>query len=190
MFISLANAWLIYTLTPACDSSARCLLSVLPHPRGCSKSFPCYSVTHTFSPRKQNSHLFRITGVIFLHYNSSPLLLDFVNSQIIPFLSLLELLFYITVIMYLPLETMPLFNVQWNWENKLYFFFLRPHLWYMEISGPGIESELQLPVYTTATATWDPSHSCDLCHSLQQHQILNPPSKAGDQTCIVTDISP
>ena len=38
------------------------------------------------------------------------------------------------------------------------------HLWYMEIPGLGVESELQLPAYTTATATPDPS----------QHWILNP----------------
>ena len=30
--------------------------------------------------------------------------------------------------------------------------------------------------YTTAMATPDPSHICDLCHSLQQYQILNPVS--------------
>ena len=28
--------------------------------------------------------------------------------------------------------------------------------------------------YTTATATWDPSHICDLSHSLWQHWILSP----------------
>ena len=31
--------------------------------------------------------------------------------------------------------------------------------------------ELQLPAYTTATVMWDPSHTCDLHHSLQQRQI-------------------
>ena len=34
----------------------------------------------------------------------------------------------------------------------------------------------------TATATQDPSHICDLHHSAQQCQILNPLSKARDQT--------
>ena len=28
----------------------------------------------------------------------------------------------------------------------------------MEVPGPGVESELQLQVYTTATETLDPSH--------------------------------
>ena len=47
----------------------------------------------------------------------------------------------------------------------------------------GVESELLLPAYTTATATWDPSPVCDLHHSSRQCWIPNPQSKAGDQTC-------
>ena len=43
--------------------------------------------------------------------------------------------------------------------------------------------------YTTATATTDPSHICDLHHSSQQHQIPNPLSEARDQTCILMDTS-
>ena len=38
--------------------------------------------------------------------------------------------------------------------------------------------ELQLPAYTTAAASQDPNHVCDLCLSLWQCQILNPVSKA------------
>ena len=48
----------------------------------------------------------------------------------------------------------------------------------MEVTGLGLESELQFPAYATAAATWDLSHTCHLCQSLQQHQILNPLSKA------------
>ena len=50
----------------------------------------------------------------------------------------------------------------------------------------GVKSELQLPAYTTATATatQDPSHICDLRHSLWQQQIFNPLSEARDQTRI------
>ena len=33
----------------------------------------------------------------------------------------------------------------------------------MEVPRLGVESELQLPVYTTATAALDPSRVCDLC---------------------------
>ena len=51
---------------------------------------------------------------------------------------------------------------------------------YMEVSVLGVEPELQLLVYTTATVTLDASGICDLCHSLKQCQILNPLSKARD----------
>ena len=43
----------------------------------------------------------------------------------------------------------------------------------------GVESEPSLPAY--ATATWDPSHFCDLHHSSRQCWILNPVSEAGGQ---------
>ena len=57
----------------------------------------------------------------------------------------------------------------------------------MEFPGLGVESELQLQAYTTATAALDPSHICDLCCRLQQCWILNPLSEARGQTCILTD---
>ena len=41
--------------------------------------------------------------------------------------------------------------------------------------------------YTTATATWGPSHICDLCPSSQQHQIFNPLSEVRDRTQILMD---
>ena len=34
----------------------------------------------------------------------------------------------------------------------------------MEVPRLGVESELQLLAYTTATATWDPSGICDIHH--------------------------
>ena len=52
-------------------------------------------------------------------------------------------------------------------------------LQHMEIPRLGIELNLQLPTYTTATATQDPSHICDLCHSSQQCWILNPRTRPG-----------
>ena len=57
----------------------------------------------------------------------------------------------------------------------------------MEVSRLEVESELQLLAYTTATATPDPSHVCDVHHSSRQHWILNPLSKARDQTCVLID---
>ena len=47
-----------------------------------------------------------------------------------------------------------------------YFFifcFLGPHPRHVKVSRlVGVESELQLPAYTTATAMWDPKNVCDL----------------------------
>ena len=37
-----------------------------------------------------------------------------------------------------------------------FFVFLGPHLWHLEVPRLGVESELQLPACTTATATLDP----------------------------------
>ena len=54
-------------------------------------------------------------------------------------------------------------------------------------SQAGVDSELQLPAYITATATQDPSHICDLHHSLQPRRILNPLSEARDRTHILTE---
>ena len=66
-----------------------------------------------------------------------------------------------------------------------FFYFLGPHLWHMEVPGLGVELELQLPAYTTARATQDLSRICDLHHSSQQRQLLNPLSKARDRTPIL-----
>ena len=51
----------------------------------------------------------------------------------------------------------------------------------MEVPRLGVESELQLPAYTTATARSDPSHVCNLHDSSWQCWILNPLSKARNQ---------
>ena len=59
----------------------------------------------------------------------------------------------------------------------------------MEVPRLGVELELQLPAYITATVTLDASRIYDLCHSLWQLQILNPLSKAMDQTRILMDTS-
>ena len=65
----------------------------------------------------------------------------------------------------------------------VFFLFLGLHPRHMEVPRLGGESELHLPAHTTAIATWDPS-----C-SLWQLRILNPPSEARDQTCILMDPS-
>ena len=63
-----------------------------------------------------------------------------------------------------------------------FFLFLGPHPWHMEVPRLWVRMERQLPAYATATAMQDLSHICDLHHSSHQRQILNPLSKARDQT--------
>ena len=50
----------------------------------------------------------------------------------------------------------------------LLFFFLGLYLRHMEVSRLGVELGLQRLVYTTATASADPSHICDSCRSWRQ----------------------
>jgi len=67
------------------------------------------------------------------------------------------------------------------------FCFWGPHLQHMEVPKLGVELELELPAYTTATAIQDLSHICNLHHSSYQCRILNPLSEPGDQTCVLMD---
>ena len=60
----------------------------------------------------------------------------------------------------------------------------------MEVSRLGVESELQLPAYTTATAMGpDSSRVHNLHHSSWQRRITNPLREARDQTHILMDPS-
>ena len=59
----------------------------------------------------------------------------------------------------------------------------------MEVPRLGVGPELQLLVYTRATATPDLSFIFELHHNLQQCQILNPLSKARDRAHILIDTS-
>ena len=65
-----------------------------------------------------------------------------------------------------------------NWAKKLtpslevifeclsfFLFFKRLYLQHIKVPRLGVESELQLPAYTTAVATRDLSHICNLGHS-------------------------
>ena len=63
---------------------------------------------------------------------------------------------------------------------SLFFFLFRATLTTMEILRLGVQLELQLSAYATATAMLDLSHICDLNHRSQQRQILNPRSEAMD----------
>ena len=57
---------------------------------------------------------------------------------------------------------------------SFFCFLLGLHPRHMEVPRLGVESELHLWAYTITTATWDPSHICNLCHSSWQCRILNP----------------
>ena len=59
----------------------------------------------------------------------------------------------------------------------------------MEVPRLGVKSELQLPAYTTATATWDLSLVCNVHHCSRQLRILNPLIEARDQTHVFRDTS-
>ena len=69
------------------------------------------------------------------------------------------------------------------------FVFLGPNLWHTQVPRLGVKLELQLPVYTTATAMPDPGRVCNLHHTSWQGQILNPLSEARDRTCILMHAS-
>ena len=73
--------------------------------------------------------------------------------------------------------------------SSFFFFFLGLNMRHMEVPRLGIQSELQLPAYTTATAKWDLSHVCNRHHSSWQPQILNPLREAEDRTGILMDTS-
>ena len=70
-----------------------------------------------------------------------------------------------------------------------FFFSGGLHLQHMEVPRLGVKSELQLPAYITSTAMLELSFTCNLHCSSQQHQILNPLSKARDRTCILMNTS-
>ena len=69
----------------------------------------------------------------------------------------------------------------------LFVCFLGPHPGHVEVPRLGVESELQLPAYATATPMPDPSCICSLHHSSWQPWILNPPSRAWGQTLVLVD---
>ena len=101
---------------------------------------------------------------------------------------------WILPIIFLPLQKLCISPTIFPLFFFFFFFFpfflsLGLHLWNMEVPRLGAELELQQLAYTTATATWDLSHKCNLHHSSQQCWILNPLSEARDQTRSLVDTS-
>ena len=77
-------------------------------------------------------------------------------------------------------------------KRSLFFplvFFLGLHVWHVEIPRLGVESELQLPGYTTAIAMQDPSHIFNLYHSSWQCWLPDPMTEARNWTHILMDSS-
>ena len=68
-------------------------------------------------------------------------------------------------------------------------FYLGPHPRHVEVPSLGVESELLLLVYTTATATPNLSPICSFHQSSQQGRVLNPGSEARDRTRILMALS-
>ena len=73
----------------------------------------------------------------------------------------------------------------YRWEKRrvlcalsLSLSFKGSHQRHIEVPRRGVESELQLPAFDTATATWDWSHVCDLHQSSQQRRIGSPTHRA------------
>ena len=67
------------------------------------------------------------------------------------------------------------------------FVFLGPHPQHMEGPRLGVQSELLPLAYATGTAIPDLSRVCNLYHSSQQRQMLNPLSKSRDRTHILRE---
>ena len=76
-----------------------------------------------------------------------------------------------------------------NGPHILFFVFLGPYPWHMEVPRLGVESELQLPTYTTATAMQDLNRVCNPHCSSWQPWILNPLSDAREQIHILMNTS-
>ena len=74
----------------------------------------------------------------------------------------------------------------------LYFFIclsLGLHPQHMEFPRLGVKLELQVLVYTTATAVPDLSYICDIQHSSQIRQTINPLNKARYWAHVLMDAS-
>ena len=77
---------------------------------------------------------------------------------------------------------------KWEYSHPstfTFFVFLGLHPRHVEVPRLGVELELQLPAFATATATPYPRLVCNLYHSSQQYQILNPLSKTRDRTHVL-----
>ena len=101
-----------------------------------SNSLYLYIYTHTHT--HTNTHIFQIIIIIFL-FRAASAIYNCTKKNKIP---------------------------RNKFYQDLFFFFLGLHKWHMEVPRLGVKSELQLPAYTTATATLDLSCIWDLLPQL------------------------
>ena len=66
-----------------------------------------------------------------------------------------------------------------------FFCFLGPYPWHVEVRRLVVKSELKLSAYSTAVATQELSHICNLHHSSRQRQIPDTLIETRDQTRIL-----
>ena len=71
----------------------------------------------------------------------------------------------------------------------LFFCFLGPHLWCVEVSSLGVQLELQLAAYGTITSMPDPIHIFNLHHSLWQYWFQTHWVRPGTKPPILLDTS-
>ena len=172
-----------------CPDLSGCLCTANPNPlprAWVSVPSPCLNVSGygVWGP---------VEPMIFAALSASPFLvhLPYFSLQVWgPFISV-----DLTVIIGFPgYEFLPSFSAlsQKFWSHPdsflsllvcLFVLLFRVYPWHMEVPRLGVQSELQLPAYATATATSDPSCICNVHHSSQQCWILNQLSEARDQTC-------
>ena len=84
-------------------------------------------------------------------------------------------------------EDLPVFILPtvFKFVSVWFFLFLGAQLQHLQVPRLGVDLELQLRAYTTATP--DPNCICDLCGSLLQSRSLNLLSEARAQTHILMD---
>ena len=106
----------------------------------------------------------------------------------------LQFIYFVYTKFYICITVTPQIPRLWPWQSPFYspllwvwlfyfivfFYFLGPHPWHMEVSRLGVKSELQLAACAT---------DASLRHSSQRCCILNPLSKTRDQTHILMDTS-
>ena len=105
------------------------------------------------------------------------------------FFSVPSVFFFLGDVNVSPLSPMRFFPIIKTCFQGNFFCLFRAAPTAREVPRLVVESELQLPAYTTATATWNLSCLCHLHHSSWQRQVLNPLSEAGDRTWVLMNTS-